>query len=297
MNNTFSFKRFKDLLIHDGKMYYRNFGITLLIVCSLPIYFMVNYLVFGTRTGGESRYVFINFIATMAMMVVPEKAYGKVNLSREGVGFAMLPASSLEKFFSMFFYCAIATPILALFGSYLVDTLLSFLPFSGMNGRIHPFSYELLDVTSTDPTTMAWQQILSSHELLGIDENTLPFSVSQMIVFFNIFSIVANLCFSAIFMLGNMVFKKDKKTGKTLLCVIAASFLLFVGAIFLFIKSNWFQNAVNTIHSSDEEQIEQIMAAFIQYLSNGMIWGLVALTVITIILYYFTYRKIKTQKY
>ena len=26
MNNTFSFNRFKDLLLKDGKMYFRNYG-------------------------------------------------------------------------------------------------------------------------------------------------------------------------------------------------------------------------------------------------------------------------------
>ena len=276
MNNTFSFKRFKNLLLNDGKMYYRNFGIILLLLCCLPAIFLVTHLLFGGQTGTEFRYIFINFIAIIAMMVVPEKVYGKVNLSREGIGFAMLPASSLEKFLSMFIYCAIVTPIIAILGSYLIDTLLSFLPFSGMDNRISLFSDEYY-----------------SSDIIDIRAGVTPYSYSQVKTYLNIYSIFHNLCFSAIFMLGNMVFKKHK-TGKTIICILGATFVLFVCFIALFVRSEWFQGLVVNSNAVDEEQM---IAAFSNFMGSGMIIGLVVLIVITIVLYFFTYRKIKTQKY
>ena len=33
MNNTFSFNRFKNLLLKDGKMYIRNYGTSLIVWC------------------------------------------------------------------------------------------------------------------------------------------------------------------------------------------------------------------------------------------------------------------------
>ena len=276
MNNTFSFKRFKNLLLNDGKMYYRNFGIMLLLLCCMPAIFMVTHLLFGGKTGTEFRYIFINFIAIIAMMVVPEKVYGKANLSREGVGFAMLPASSLEKFLSMFIYCAVLTPIIAILGSYLIDTLLSFLPFSGMDKRIPLFSDEYY-----------------YSNIIDIEGGVTPFSSSQVKTYLNIYSIFHNLCFSAIFMLGNMVFKKHK-TGKTIICILGATFVLFVCFMALFVRSEWFQGLVGNGNGFDEEQM---MAAFYSFMSSGMIIGLVVLIVITFVLYFFTYRKIKTQKY
>jgi hypothetical protein len=276
MNNTFSFKRFKNLLLNDGKMYYRNFGIMLLLLCCLPVIFMITHLLFGGQTGTEFRYVFINFIAIIAMMVVPEKVYGKANLSREGIGFAMLPASSLEKFLSMFIYCAIVTPIIAILGSYLIDTLLSFLPFSGMDNRISLFSDEYY-----------------SSDIIDIRAGVTPYSYSQVKTYFDIYSIFHNLCFSAIFMLGNMVFKKHK-TGKTIICILGASFVFFVCFFALFVRSEWFQGLVRNGNFNDEEQV---IEAFSNYMGGGMIIGLVVLIVITIVLYFFTYRKIKTQKY
>ena len=278
MNNTFAFKRFKNLLLNDGKMYYRNFGLMLLLLCCLPAIFMVMHLLFHGNTGWEFRYIFINFIAIIAMMAVPAKVYGKVNLSREGVGFAMLPASSLEKFLSMFFYCAIVTPILALLGGYLIDTMLSILPFSGMNERIPIFSDDFSDIFDTNVFDTG---------------GVMPFSYSQMKPYFYISTIFSNLCFSAIFMLGNMVFKKHK-TGRTLICFIGVTFVLSIGAFAVFIKSEWFQGLLGNGNAFDEEQIT---AAFYDFINAGMVWSLVALIVITIVLYFFTYRKIKTQKY
>ena len=104
MNNTFNFNRFKDLLLNDGKMYIRKFGTSLIVFCCLPAIFWIFNLLFGTETEGAVRLGFIAIVVAIAMIQSPSKVYGHANLSREGVGFAMMPTSSLEKFISMFIY-------------------------------------------------------------------------------------------------------------------------------------------------------------------------------------------------
>jgi len=125
-----------------------------------------------------SRAVVIGCLVFLVLMFVPSKVYGKANLSREGVGFAMLPASNLEKFFSMVFYCSVLTPLIVGLGSWAIDTLLALLPFGGFDGFV----------------------LLPKYEQLGIQ----------------IVAIVCScLLLSSVFMFGNMIFKK-RKAGKTI---------------------------------------------------------------------------------
>ena len=140
MNNTFSLNRFKNLLLNDGKMYIRNFGTSLIVWCCLNAIFWIFNLLFGSSTMPPIRFGMLCTWTALAMMMVPSKVYGNANLSREGVGFAMMPASSLEKFVSMFIYCAIVTPIVVFFGGYLVDAFLSIFPFGGFDKPIRLYS-------------------------------------------------------------------------------------------------------------------------------------------------------------
>ena len=140
MNNTFSFNRFKNLLLKDGKMYIRNYGTSLIVWCCLNAIFWIFNLLFGSETMPPVRFGMLCTWTALAMMMVPSKVYGNANLSREGVGFAMMPASSLEKFVSMFVYCAIVTPIVVFFGGYLIDAFLSVFPFGGFEKPIRLYS-------------------------------------------------------------------------------------------------------------------------------------------------------------
>ena len=177
MNNTFDFKRFGQVVTQDWRNYFRNFGIALIVWCSLPVLFWIASLVLDLDIVNGSRFVFIGIFVFTASMVVPSKVYGKANLSREGVRFAMLPATSIEKFFSMVLYCSIITPLFVGLGSWAVDSLLALLPFGGFV-----------------------DYVAFPKEKLGM----LLVTIACMV-----------LLVSSIFMFGNMVFKK-RKTGKTI---------------------------------------------------------------------------------
>ena len=131
MNKSFDFKRFGQVLAKDWKDYFRNFGISLIVWSCIPILFWIVTLIFDGNMENGARAVVIASLVFSVLMFVPSKVYGKANLSREGVGFAMLPATSLEKFLSMVFYCSVLTPLIVGLGSWAIDSLLYLLPFGG----------------------------------------------------------------------------------------------------------------------------------------------------------------------
>ena len=278
MNNTFAFNRFKDLLLKDGKMYIRNFGTSLIVWCCLNAIFWIFNLLFSSETMPPVRFGMLCIWTTLAMMMVPSKVYGNANLSREGVGFDMMPASSLEKFVSMFIYCAIVTPVVVFLGGYLVDAFLSIFPFGGFDGRIR--IYTIGEIVHMIDDTSGVAQTGKASVLFS---DIFPVGVIRTAFYTGIIS------WSAIFMLGNMLFKKHK-AGKTFACYLGISYLISTILGLVAVSSErvklWFERF-------DEFSDAQIASTFV----NCMTWSLVIAMIITFLLLFFTYRKIKTQKY
>ena len=278
MNNTFSFNRFKDLLLKDGKMYIRNYGTSLIVWCCLNAIFWIFNLLFGTSSDPGFRFGMLCTWTALAMMMVPSKVYGNANLSREGVGFAMLPASSLEKFISMFIYCAILTPVVVFFGGYLVDALLSLFPFGGFEKPIH--LYTINDFVHMMDNSEGVVQ--SSDMELSFGE-VFPIGVMRTSLYMGIIQ------WAAIFMLGNMLFKKHK-AGKTFVCYLGIGYVLSTIFGLVFLTSGRMEQWIETLEDFPADEM-------IRLSHNATIWGMIIGIIITGVLLYFTYRKIKTQKY
>ena len=279
MNNTFSFNRFKNLLLKDGKMYVRNFGTSLIVWCCLNAIFWIFNLLFGSETMPPIRFGMLCTWTALAMLMVPSKVYGNANLSREGVGFAMMPASSLEKFVSMFLYCAIVTPVIVFFGGYLVDTLLSLFPFGGFDKPIR--LYTLNEIVSRMMTDN--EGVVQMGEL-SISATTLfPIGVIRTSLYMGIIQ------WAALFMLGNMLFKKHK-AGKTFACYLGISYLFSMLFGLLVVSSDRIEQWLESLEDLPAEEVVRLW-------HNATIWGMIISIVITAVLLYFTYRKIKTQKY
>ncbi len=279
MNNTFSFNRFKNLLLKDGKMYVRNFGTSLIVWCSLNAIFWIFNLLFGSETMSPVRFGMLCTWTALAMMMVPSKVYGNVNLSREGVGFAMMPASSLEKFVSMFLYCAIVTPVVVFFGGYLVDTLLSLFPFGGFDKPIR--LYTLNEIVSRMMTDN--EGVVQMGELSISAATLFPIGVIRTSLYMGIIQ------WAALFMLGNMLFKKHK-AGKTFACYLGISYLFSMLFGLLVVSSDRIEQWLESLEDLPAEEVVRLW-------HNATIWGMIISIVITAVLLYFTYRKIKTQKY
>lgn len=241
MNNTFDFKRFGQVVAEDWKLYLRRFGITLIVWTCLPILLWITSLVLEVEIDPGARAGFIAAFIIATVMTVPAHVYGKANLSREGIGFAMLPATNSEKFLSMVLYCSIVTPIFCGLGAWLVDSLMTLLPFGGFKDYVIPFKMEHL-----------------FHNLL--------------------FAAMLFLSESALFMLGNMIFKK-RKTGKTFAWILL---ILFVLALIIQIDFIW-------------NGLEYLIA---NIYGEAAYWFSIAfLIVLTTGINLLTYRRIKNQKY
>lgn len=187
MKNTFEINRFRQVVAEDWKLYFRRFGITLLVWSCLPIVLWITSLVFEFDMEADVRTFFIFAFIVATVMSIPANVYGKANLSRDGVSFAMLPATSSEKFLSMVVYCSIVTPVFCGLGAWAVDSLLTLLPFGGFKEFVFPFKVEFL--------------------------------------FYNLlFAAMLFFTESSLFMLGNMIFKK-RKTGKTFAWILLILFV------------------------------------------------------------------------
>ena len=267
MNNTFSFKRFIRLFGKDNDTYFRNFGTSIIVFSCMPAVFWIFNLIIGTTTLPIVRFAFICIMVAIAMMIVPSKVYGNANLSRDGVGFAMLPASSLEKFLCMFIHCAILTPIIIYCWAHLIDLLLSLFPFGGFEGRIH--IYSISEIVRMIDDSSGVMQAGNAGESFS---DMFPVGVFRPAYYTGI------IMWSAIFMLGNMLFKKHK-AGKTL--------ALFLGVKIVF---SIIGGIIGSDHPSTPEENAQIF-------QNVWAVRLIYFIVITALLLFFTYRKIKTQKY
>ena len=276
MNNIFSFSRFKNLLVNDAKMYIRNFGPGFVVFCCFSIILWIFDLLLATETDGAVRFIFICVGVILAMILAPSKIYGHANLSREGVGFAMMPTSSLEKFLSMFIYCAIVTPVLVFCGGYLIDILLSLLPFGGFESPIHLFMLNEVAHMANDT-----EGAVQAGEMRLLFEEVFPIGVIRVSFYVGIIQ------WAAIFMLGNMLFKKHKAL-KTVGCYLGITYLMSIvaAAVFYANADQWYERIKDY---SAEESLDLIHSI--------MVCGMVINIVITVLLLFFTYRKIKTQKY
>lgn len=236
MSNIFNLKRFNQVLAYDWKRFIRNFGITLLVWISIPVMFWVTSLVFDFEMDPIVRLFIILGLIAITVMSAPSRIYGKVNLPREGVGFAMLPASSMEQFWSMFLYCSLVTPVLTLVGAWLVDCLMTLLPFGGFKEFI-----PILDA------------------LEGV-----PFGTLVAIVVLLVTSAWAE---SSIFMFGNMLFKR-RKGGKTFGWALL---IIFVIVLLFQLTDGW--KVFDIIFSTDSIANLWIFSAIMLVIACGFYFG------------------------
>ena len=274
MNNTFNLNRFGKLLAFDGRKYIRNFGITLAILCGLNLVLWLLTLIFGFTMPTFPRYGVIWLAIFLGMIMVPAKAFGDINLPREGVGYA-----TLEKYLSYVLFCLL-TPVVIACGSWLFDSLLTLIPLGGFDhyikhvgflGVMEDFIVEINDMSDTDVAE-------------GIFDESLLNFFGPSYTYAIILSLVFNI---GLFMLGNLLFKTHK-TGKTLAATIGISYVIsmIMQVILLARGGSLFLNP------------ENVDIATIGSLTKSMFLASNILnTILTIGLYIGLFFKLKTQKY
>ena len=284
MNNTFNFNRFGKVISADGRKYYRNFGITVAILSSLTLVLWLLTLVFSFTMPTFVRWGMIYLAVVLACIMVPAKAFGDINLKREGIRFAMMPASNLEKFLSYAFFCLL-TPVVVFLLSWGLDSLLTALPFGGFTHYIKSFGL----MESVQNFAMEMGE-LTEADMVGDDYEAFQ-SFSGKFDSSYLFSHIVRIIFTVgIFMFGNLLFKTHK-TAKTLACMIGISYVITMLMQSFFLSRGIYpwQHEVNTA-SMDLESLTN-------YTSRAMLLGNIFRSLLAVALYVGLFFKLKTQKY
>ena len=286
MNNTFNIQRFGKILKHDGLNFFPNFILSLAILWSIPVVIYLFTALMptdGTKQiyDAMSRVNVIDALLKIAIIIAPAILYKTCNDSRKGIGYAMLPASTLEKFISMVIYCVIVTPIIYVAGSLAIDTILAL-----FNGPYKDFAASLY--------FDKFSQIEYSFEQHGTKvmlDDALPIFINNLSpAFMRVLSILGILMLSSIFMFGNMIFKK-RKTGKMI------GILIFLSILFMIIFINYVANneaLANYFEQINEDNVSEFIIRLIRIMMNVALYTEI---IVSTLLLWGTYRKIKTQKY
>lgn len=282
MNNNFNFNRFGKLLAMDGRKYLRNFGITLAILCSLNVGTWLLTAVFGFAMPVFVRWIVIYVAVFLSCILVPAKAFGDINLPRDGVRYAMLPVSNWEKYLSYVLYC-IMTPVVVALVSWGLDSLLTLIPAGGfqsfikslgMMGAMSDFMSQLADPSGVlDPSDLT-------------EDYYFGMKMMNKVGTMEVWNYLVGFLFTTgLFMMGNLLFKHHK-TGITFGIMMGVSYVtstimqvvMFSSNIFNFMSDVNFESIADTIGS--------------------MMWGSIIINVVlTIALYVGLFYKLKTQKY
>lgn len=146
-NDIFSWKRFGKVVRHDLGTLPSQYGVMLLVIALLPAALWLLMLAFsGFEINGSApevpptvRWILLVLLAQLAALLTPARLYRTCNMPKEGIYYAMLPASKLEKYLSMLLFSLVVCPLMVLVGLFAIDTLLSLLPFG-------PFEDSLLNM-------------------------------------------------------------------------------------------------------------------------------------------------------
>lgn len=283
MNNTFDIHRFGNLLAFDGRKCIRNFGLTFAILCGLNLVLWLLTLIFGFSMPTLPRWIVIYIAVFLTIILIPAKAFGDINLPREGVRFAMLPVSNLEKYLSYLLFCLL-TPVFILLASWGVDSLLTLLPIGGFEHYIKSFGLanvmrdffiELSEMSGEDLTHVE-----------GMDTLMNMFGPGYTINF-----IIGIIFYVGIFMFGNLLFKTHK-TAKTLAVMIGISYVVSMITQIFMIGGGFYPwlSGESMGASVDMDTISSLTSNVVN-ISN------IIHSIFTIGLFVGIFFKLKTQKY
>lgn len=282
MNNTFNINRFGKVLKHDGLNFFPNMILALAILWAIPV---IIYLFTSLIPSDDTSHVFdafsriniISFIKKIVIIIAPVRLYKYCNDQRQGIGYAMLPASTLEKFLSMVIYCVIVAPIVYIAGALAIDSILAL-----FNGPYDGFA-----VAYYFDTFAQFDHSIEKSQLVFNQEETLLLFNSISSTYILIISLLATLMLSSIFMFGNMIFKKHK-TAKMI------GILILLSIIFMIISINFIANHETLFDTMAEDGMDEFLKRFLYIVLNAMFYTEI---IVSALLLWGVYRKIKTQKY
>lgn len=276
MNNIFNIKRFEKVFGNDASDFFPKFGGFLIVLWAIPIIIWIFTLlnIDDSPIKPTFRYVFILGLCSLSCLLVPARLYRHINDPKKGMEFAMTPASSFEKFLSMTLFCAVITPAIYFIGAYAIDVILSIIPNSPYNEYI-------------------WDRGFASDQLyLSVAAKSIKFGF--FLKLFN--NLTGCLMIASIFMLGNAIFKK-RKTSKTIGILVLFVFIATTIIITTAMSERFNEFMLSIVERLDdmpEEEMSLWYASKVKILLN---WAIISKLLVSAVFLFFTYRKIKTQRY
>lgn len=281
MNKTFDWNRFCKVVNKDFHNIWQNYGMTMLIFTLLPLAAWLLVWALGGLGPGDNnipasvRLVFIMSIVSFVCIMAPSRMYRTCNLPKEGIYFAMLPASKLEKYLSMILFCIVVCPLICLCGSLVLDMFLTLLPFgpyedwfweSSFMSLFGPYPNEYMNPNAhmDDESVILANQVLYNGRFILM---CIP-------------SLIAS---GAMFLFTGTIFKKHKVL-KTFLALWGIEFVLQIILIpFIPIFINW-------IDWDGPKDVEQFI--------SWVYWGSFAINVVLAgVLLWWTGRRLKKMRY
>ena len=268
MNNVFAIKRFGALVKKECREFFGNFGLTVLSMTGTYVIYLLASLLSSSSPGILSRLSLIVVWTGLALVFAPSKVYGMANHKKMGLSYVQLPSSALEKTISMFVVTYLCVTLSMLISLFAVDTLFYLLFPSRSSGFL----------------------LTGSHSMFSIK------------TFFDLFVI------QSLFVLGNMVFKRQKVV-KTLAVLIGFVFLLsfvmglLVKAIGIEVVERWIDTMLKDFPQEIEPgRIVGMRGLRLWSVENPLIRNFVFITdtvrgLVVASCWFGTYRLIKTTKY
>jgi len=217
MNNTFDWNRFCKVVAKDFRNMWPLFGQTMLILAALPFAVWLFMLVLNRQSvlDADIRLILLQGLAMVAAIMAPSRLYRTWNLRNEGIYYAMLPASKLEKFVSALLFSLVICPLTVYLGGILIDVVLTALPFG-------PWRDWLWQSDFGFPFTIQYSNMLDA---LSGDES-LAFTTGSIFVFV-LTCWISYISSVMIFMFTSTLFKKHKVL-QTILWLYVIEFALSI---------------------------------------------------------------------
>jgi len=220
-NEVFSLNRFWRYLKSDFDAFISKYGITLLVISTMPITCDVFTGVFSLMNMGRweglevySRLAFFVMFGMILLISAPAKLYGHITDRKEGSAFLLLPVSRLEKYISMILITCIVMPFIFILIYLGLDVMVCMID-STTDVSVFSFIYSLEDFKAT---------------LAGVPVENLSRLLNNFGSLANPYLYIDDIVqLSLIFLLGALIFKTSK-TGKTMGSVILISLVFKLGS-------------------------------------------------------------------
>lgn len=270
MKNVFNFSRFGKYIAYDLRRIRSSYGLTFLILALMPAVIYLISVVFGILNGkgwsvpSTQLRLAVFFLTTGALLLsYPASCYGFVTEKKSGSSWLMLPASSFEKFLSMFVITMVVLPVaysVLYFGS---DALLS------LTG--HGYGPNLMSCIFREEGGV---------KMVSLDGNGVGTGAYPLYLAFETTALT--------YLLGAVIFRKNKVV-KTILCLLVFSLIFMMVATFIFshFDMEWWKSSLLKLLGDNEDTV----ILRVKVLANVFSWAVIALLGLG------TFFRIKTLKH